>query len=277
MFGIILMALGTLMGEANASIAKTEVAAKKESIYTLGFLNTLLGAIIYAMVGITTGNFYLNPASFPTLALRIVLEIFQSHLTLIALITSERSTFSFFRVLTLPLLLLVDVFLGYLIGWTQVIGITFTVGIIFFLFLRKDLSLKGFGPLVITTFIPVITISLYKYHITNFNSVAGEQVVVCLFLAFYFLLMAGIRTKENPIAFLRKPIFMLQSGAEGVGAVLEAFAYQFGPASVILTAKRSTSVLWSILAGHQYFHEHKFGVKLFSALVLLGSLYLLIS
>jgi hypothetical protein len=277
MFGVILMALGTLMGEANASIAKTEVNAKKESIYTWGFLNASLGAVIYAIVGVATGNFYLNPESFPTLAVRIILELFQSHLTLIALVASERSTFSFFRVLTLPILLLVDIFLGYSLGFSQVAGIVLTVGVILFLFLKKGLNQKGIWPVAITTFIPVITISLYKYHITNFNSIAGEQIVVTLFLAVYFLLMARIWTKENPIAFLRKPIFVLQSGAEGVGAVLEAFAYQFGPASVILTAKRSTSVLWSILAGHHYFHEHKFGIKLFSAIALLGSLYLLIS
>ncbi len=277
MFGVILVALGTLMGEVNASIAKTEVSAKKESIYTWGFLNTAIGAVIYAIVGAATGNFYLNPESFPTLAIRIFLELFQAHLTLVALVTSERSTFSFFRVLTLPLLLLVDIFLGYSLGYNQIAGLILTVGVISFLFLRKGLKTKGIWPVAITTFIPVITISIYKYHITNFNSVAGEQIVVSIALALYFLLMARVWTKENPIAFLRKPIFMLQSGAEGTSAVLEAFAYQFGPASVILTAKRSTSILWSILSGHRYFHEHKLGIKLLAGAGLLVSLYLLIA
>jgi hypothetical protein len=275
MFGTILMALGTLMGEVNASIAKTEVSQRKESIYTWGFLNASLAGIIYAITGAATGSFYLNPESFPTLGLRIFLELIQSHLTLVALVSSERSTFSFFRVLTLPLLFLVDLFLGYSLGYSQIAGLVLTVGIILLLFMRNGLNQKGIWPVAITTFIPVITISIYKYHIANFNSVAGEQVVVTIFLATYFLLMARFLTKENPIAFLRKPIFVLQSGAEGVGAVLEAFAYQFGPASVILTIKRSTSVIWSILAGHQYFHEHKLGIKFSAAVGLFLALYLL--
>lgn len=275
MFGTILMALGTLMGEINASIAKKEIASRKESIYTWGFLNASLASVIYALIGAAAGSFYLDPASFPTLGLRIFLEFIQAHLTLVAVTSSERSTFSFLRVLTLPLLFAADFFLGYSLGYGQIAGIVLTVGIILLLFINNSLSRKGLWPIIITTIIPVITISLYKYHITNFNSVAGEQVVVTLFLAGYFLLFAQLKTKENPIAFLKKPIFVLQSGAEGLGAALEAFAYQFGPASVILTVKRSTAVIWSILSGHQYFHEHKFGWKLSAASGLVLALYLL--
>ena len=100
--------------------------------------------------------------------------------------------------------------------------------------------------------------------------------MLCILPDGYFLIMAFFIAKENPIKFLKKPIFIGQSFSEGIGAVLGSFAYLFAPASIITTAKRSLSVLWSIVAGKVYFHEKHLIIKLMAFTLIIGGLVLLV-
>lgn len=91
----------------------------------------------------------------------------------------------------------------------------------------------------------------------------------------YFAVLARVRAHEHPLALLRRPVFLAESLAQGVGGVIEGFAYVFAPATVIVAAKRSTAVLWSIGTGNHVFHESHLVVKMITGLGLIGGIALL--
>jgi hypothetical protein len=47
----------------------------------------------------------------------------------------------------------------------------------------------------------------------------------------------------------------------GAGMMLGSFAFLFAPASIILAVKRSSVILWSMVAGNVFFHEKKAFIK----------------
>ncbi|MEK7560318.1 MAG: hypothetical protein AAB522_03410, partial [Patescibacteria group bacterium] len=68
----------------------------------------------------------------------------------------------------------------------------------------------------------------------------------------------------------------LQSATSGAGSVAMSFAYVFAPASVIVTAKRSFMIFWSILSGSIYFHEKRIVLKFIAMAFLISGIILLI-
>lgn len=276
MFGVILTFISTFFKEIGTAIGKRKVTERKESIFTMGFLNMIWGTIFFLFYAIfIRGEFILSPDSFPTLGLRAILEIIQAHVTMLAITRADRSTFGFLRIWTIPLILAVDVTLGYEIGTSQMLGISLIVLSFIILFINHGINKKGAWLVVFTAVNAVITISLFKYNITHFNSVEAEQSIIFLVLMLYFYLMARHIAKEKPIFFLKKPVFLIQSLTKGIAGVFMSFAYLFAPASIIATAKRSTTILWSILSGNFYFHEKKFVVKLISFIFIVVGLVLL--
>jgi hypothetical protein len=275
MLGVILATLGTLLDEVSTSIGKLKVSQKLESVYTMGFLGTFFSTIGFVLIGLLQNNYVFQAASLPTFTLRAFLEIAQAHVAMLAVNRADRSTFGFIRTLTIPLLVLVDLILGYKINNFQIAGLGLIIITLFFIFIGKDIKKKGAGLVLFTAINAVITLSLYKYDITHFNSVAAEQSIINLLILLYFLLAANIFTKENPFRFLTKPIFFAQSAADGVASLLIGFAYKFAPASIILACVRSTSVFWTVVSGGLYFRERHIAVKLMILVLLAVGIILL--
>ena len=121
-----------------------------------------------------------------------------------------------------------------------------------------------------------IDLSLYKYDISHFNSVAGEQGTMAVVIALYFLIMAIMMHRENPFYALRRPILFGQTVSSGAAYVINSFAYTFGPASIIATAFRGFSVLFSILSGNFYFKEKGFIIRTILFCVIVAGLICLI-
>lgn len=277
MFGIILSSLGALWEEVGLSIGKTKVAARQESIYTMAFLDMMWGVVIFlVMVAWTKGKiFTFTVASLPTFGLRTVLELILAEITVRAITTASRSTFGFLRTLTIPLLLGIDIVLGYVIGPWQIVGMALVVLTIVWLSYSHGLERRGMGLVLGTAVLAAVTLSLYKYDITHFNSVVGEQLVLMAILVLYFWGKARFVAGESPEKFLRQPVFLLQSASAGVASLLGSFAFVFAPASVILAAKRSSAVLWALLSGRRYFQEQRFAAKLLGFFFLAAGLVLL--
>lgn len=276
MIGVILASFGTLFDEAAMMIGKKEVAAQRESVYTMGFLNLFWATVIFLGIAIfVPGAFVFSMASLPTFILRAVLEIAQAHVTVRAITVASRSAFSFIRTLTIPLLLGVDLALHYTIGMYQFIGMAVIIVTFIMLFINHGIERKGAGAVLFTAVNAVITISLYKYHITYFNSVVAEQLIVIIIIMGYFLMMAHFRAREMPFRFFKKPIFLGQSASMGIGVGLESFAMMFAPASIILAAKRASAILWSVLSGNLYFHEQHFAMKIIGFVFLAVGIVLL--
>lgn len=287
MFALLLVGLGSLVAEIGHSIGKKEVASRRESILGMGFLNAMWVTFFLFILtfllpnnflpgGINTG-FYFNPESLPTFILRVVLEIVILHLVLKGVTLASRTTFTFLRMVTIPFLLIVDLLLGYEISTYELIGIGIILLTTLYLASGSILEKAGMWYVLSSATLAVITMSIYKYHLTFFNnSVPGEQLTMASIMIVYLFCVTIVTTKKNPLRHLKRPKVFIQSFSVGVASVLISFAFLFGASSVIVAAKRTTSVLWSILSGHFFFNEKKFVFKLHAFLVLVGGLYFLI-
>lgn len=276
MFGVTLVSIGTFLQEISTVIGKKAVEKRLESVYTMGFLSTLWSVVLYLFLIVAVRQeFIFSLASLPTFGTRLFLEIIQADLYMRALVKAERSTFGLARTLTIPLLLGVDFFLGYQLSRTQIIGMGVIAITLLAVFASRDIKKAGIGLVVLTALNAVITLSLFKYDITHFNSVETEQLLVSAAVLVYFFFAAYFRSKENPFLFLRKPIFLIQSISDGAGGIIQSFAYAFAPASVILAAGRSSAVLWSVLSGNRYFREQHLLLKVGLLFVTIAGLILL--
>ena len=277
MLGLLLVLSATFCGEIALSIGKRSVEDGKQSIYAMGFLNGLWGTLLLFFTAfVIRKTFLFSFASLPTFGLRLILELAQAHVSVLAIARADRSTFGFLRILTIPLLLLSDVALGYSISGLQIAGMAIIIAGLIALFIKNGIRRRGMWLVLFTAVNAAATISLYKYNITHYNSVEAEQGIALIVLMLYFFAMARFVKGENPLYFLKKPIFLAQSLSEGVGVVLIGFAYLYAPASIITAIKRAAEVLWATVSGKMYFGEQKLLVKLAVFVCVAAGLVLLI-
>lgn len=276
MFGIILIAAAGVFEETGTVIGKYQVAHKKESLYAMGFLSSIWAAallLLFSWFG--EAPFIFSFESLPFFVSRVVLEVLLLFVSLNALLDADRSTFSFLRVLTIPLLLSVDIALGYSLSLPQIAGISFIVMALLFLFFNHSLGRKGKLLSLLSAILAVATISLYKYDITHYNSVVAEQSLTYMVLLVVLVGTAWWKRGENLFSYLTKPLFLLQSLASGIAGLIVSFAFLFAPASIIMAARRSIEVLASIVSGRAYFHEKHPIVKLVCFLLVCSGLLFL--
>lgn len=276
MFGLLLVFIASIFGETASSIGKREIQMRKESIYSFGFLDLLWLTAFFLAYALTSSTaFVFDLASLPTFFVRVVFELALVYLAVHAIVAADRSTFGFLRILTIPLLLVVDLALGYALSSTQVFGMGVIVVSFAVLFMNHGIREKGARYVIGTALLAVVTISLYKYNITYYNSVVAEQGIMSLIIMAFYFLMARVVYRENPFRHLKDPVIFVQSLSSGIGGVFLSFAYLFAPASVIATANRSFALIASIVAGNLYFKEKHLAVKLAAfALMTIGIILL---
>lgn len=255
MFAGLLILVGSFFAEVADSIGKKQVQRSKQNVYSLGFLNSFWVTIILFVSIILGANFTFNTASFPTFLTRVVLEIVLAHITVLGIIRAERSTFAYLRLLTIPLVLIIDLVLGNSLGMAQIIGVNLVfLGLIILLY-RNPKSNKGVWTVVLGAVIASITLSLFKYDITHYNSVAAEQLLVTSAVVFYFYIASVVRKQRVDLSLLIKPWTALQSLSSGLETAFVSFAFYYAPTSIITVLKRTTAMFWAVLFGHRYFKE----------------------
>lgn len=276
MFGVLLTALSSIFQELGTAIGKHEHELKHEDIFSMGFINTVVGTGVFIAIAYYGDPFVLSPASYPTLALRIILELILTYLTLIAIINATRSTFSFFRTITIPLLLVIDWIVGYTISDFQTAGIIIILLTLWHLHYADYSEHKGQKVVIATAVLASATIGLYKYNITFFNSVTAEQTIVMTAKILFLLLMAIFIKKHNPFKIFVQPWPLVQGLSSGIATALISYAYLFSPASIIMGAQRTLSVVAGVFSGHYYFKEKNLGKKVIH-LILIGVGIILLS
>jgi hypothetical protein len=276
MLGIIFIVLGTFLDEISASFGKWEVGHKKESIYTYGFLNYFWVLVFFIILCLFTGNFVFSLQSIPLLIVYLIFEAAQLYSSLHAVVEADRSTFGFIIIGTIPLLLIVDRVMGYDITTFGLVGISIIIFGLLILMLNHGLSKKGIGYVLFSTVNAVITISIYKYLITNYNSVEAQLIITSPILLIFLFVLAKRKSNENPFKFLFKREFIIQSMSRGIAGIATSFAYLFAPASVITSAKRGSSVILSMIAGNRVFHEKHLVIKIISSVFVIAGLVLLL-
>lgn len=96
--GFLLALFSTFFDEVSSSIGKKEVLEKKESIYTMGFLNIFWALLFFAFIIVfVKQEFLFSLSSLPTFIPRAILELAQAHFTILAIVYAERGVFGFIR------------------------------------------------------------------------------------------------------------------------------------------------------------------------------------
>jgi hypothetical protein len=263
MFGILLTAIGEVFNQTSTSIGKYEVMQKRESVYAMGFLHAVWTTLFFIIITVVSrAEFIFSFESLPTFTTRLVLELIVTFVSINAVISASRSTFAFLHILTIPLLLGVDMLLGYNITTVQLTGISMIIMALIFLLTNHGLSRHGKFLSILTSILAVGTVSLYKYDITHFNSVVAEQTLTYCFILIFIIIIAKLHTKENVLKYLKKPIFLTQSLVAGLASVIFSFALTLSAPSIFIAVKRSFEVLISIIAGRVVFHEKSLIIKI---------------
>jgi hypothetical protein len=275
MTALFIILFSTLSQEVADSFGKKAAARRQASAYGLAFLGFFWVAVFMAGSLLVGAEFRLQAASLPTLVPRIVLECAIAYLSAVSVIRMERSAMGFLRLLTIPLLLATDLIMGYRITVWEMLGIGLLLAGMAWVFSRSRGSRKGGGYVVLLALVGVATASLYKYDITHFNSIAGEQLVVALSVMLFFSVVARLKGLPQPIRLVAKPLTGTQSLAGGLAFAVESFAYMYAAPSVIVSIKRGLALLWSIAFGHKWFNERGLAVKLRAASIAVAGLVLL--
>lgn len=275
MFPVLLMLTSTLSTEVSSSMGKQLVRQRRENVYDLAFLGIFWGTVIMIITLAFGAEFRVTLASLPTLLARIVLEFGLLIAIAEATIRADRSTVGFIRLITIPLMLVVDIALGYHISSLQFMGIAVMFVALVVAFRHNPISRRGAWAALLSGLIGVGTVTLYKYNITHFNSVAGEQITVLVVVCIGLHILSYRRSRRSPLQLLFRPATSTQALADGVAIPLESFAYSLAPASLIMAYKRSFALIWSIVFGGTRFHEHSIRRKVSAAVLMAGALVLL--
>ncbi len=276
MLGILLTSLATFFGEIGDLVGKKQAGMGRQDALAMGFFNYFWAGVIFLAVVIYKSTFAFSIGSLPTFIPRAILEIVQTHLMMLAIIRADRSTYGFIRVLTMPLLLCVDLLLGYALSSHQIFGIGVIAFTLLVIFLSDKVGKKGRWLVLATAVNAAATTSLFKYDITHYNSVEAEQLIITVILLIYFwiagLMFSG---KNNFKRMFSSRIFFFQSLIQGFAGAVESFAYPFAPASIIMAVKRSSATTWSMLSGQFVFSEKNFAFKASLLVLLIGGIVLL--
>jgi len=275
MLGIFLTLIGTVLEEAGNSLAKAGVKLKLESVDMLGFLSNFWTSLFFlALVAMRWPDMHI--ATWPTLLIRLPLEIIPAWLTVRAIALCSRSTFGFVRVTTIPALLIADTLMGYSLDPYQIGGILLITLTLFFLYTNHGFEKKGLIYVFLASLMPVITSTLLKYNLNHGNSLELEQALVCIVLTVYFYTQTR-RRHENPLRFLTQPVLLAQAILHALGGVVLSFGFNLTLPSVHMAAKRSGSLISSLASGRLMFHEKKMGLKIAAmAICVLGIILLAI-
>lgn len=277
MFGIALATLESIFDEVSTSAGKRAVQKREESLYVSIFVTSCVGLIVFSIVGYVLHlPFYFSSASFPLLSLRIVLEILLSYISTQAVIIANRSIFSMGRVLTIPFVMLIDSILGVAISLPAYLLMIFVV-VLFVWTLRHEKGIPRGRPLIIfMSALAAVTISLYKYDTTHYNSVFAEQSIVLAALGLWAFAISALH-RENPFRAFRRPHVIVQSTLYGLSSITGSYVYLFGAASVVTTVRRSMSVFSGLASDVLYFKKkvpfHKIAIAVLlvvSSMLLLG-------
>lgn len=263
--GLLLIGAAGLFDEIANAIGKEQALHKKETIFTIGLIKTFWAVIILlipVLLGVSQFQFSLD--SLPTFLPRLILEIILSYVAIKALVLADRSTATIFSVLTVPFLLIIDIFFGYVTSPVTAFLIALSVIVVLVFSLRdKNIGKRGIGFVITASMLAVVTTQLYKYNIENFNSVAAEQSIIIAVMVLFYLTMSLIKERDITKVLWRRKV-MLQAISSGITVGLFSYAIYYLPPSIMIAAKRVIRMLWALLSGRFYFKEdhgmHKFAI-----------------
>lgn len=278
MLAAMLVLVGNFFEELSASASKHAFTGRVFTYVLYGFLIEAISVLFFGGTALIGGySLAYNTHALPLFALRVITEFLQCEVVFRALAIADRSTFGFVRVLTIPLLLIVDIMMGYKITNIEFLGIGIILVVLLAYFAGGKLHGKGMGLSLASALLSVSDLSLYKYDIAHYNVATVSQLYVALALfAIYAVRLVLSKTdRKLLVEMTAHPLLGLVFVSQGFSSLLTSLAYQYAPASLILAFSRGVSVMWSLLSGVFYFHEERVLRKTFAFAIIVIGLFVL--
>lgn len=276
MIGSLLALFEAMFDETASSLGKKSIAKKEESPYAFLFITYLIAVFVFLVVGLSADlPYHFNFAAIPTFTSRLIFEMILGYVMLKSLTLFDRSFFSLSRMMTVPLVLLLDMSFGTQVPFFQILIIALMFLTFLLLCLHEKVSFKRLRLALPLAVIPAITILLFKYDISHYNSAYSEQLTILVFMMLWSFCMDIVLTKENPFRLLSHPIILAQATCSGVASLAGAYAYNYGSASVVTALRRSFSLLASFLSDIFFFKRKERKDTIVTIIVLLVLLALL--
>lgn len=279
MFAGILVFIGHFFEEISSSASKFAFKERVFSYTMYGFLAHVVAAGFFAvMVMFEAKPFAYNTAALPLFGIRLIAELIQCEIVYRAIVKSDRSTFGFARILTIPLLLVVDIMLGYNISNGQLAGIGIIAAALLAYFGAGHVKGKGLYLTLLSSVLSVVTISLFKYDVSHYNTPGVVQFVASSAVAIiYGVRVLSSKHDRKLLGHMKDhPFLGLTLLAQAASSALISYAYALAPASLVLALSRASAVIWSLISGVLYFHEHKVVRKAFVCAVLAVGLLVMV-
>ncbi len=276
----LLVFFGHFFDEISVSASKHAFKDRVLSYTLYGFISHLVSTIFFVgMIFVVGDKFVYNTNAIPFYLVRLVTEIIQCEIVYRALVKSDRTTFGFARILTIPLLLIVDIVLGYTISNGQLIGIGVIAAALLAYFGVEHSNKKGARLALISSVLSVANISLFKYDVSHFNSIGVAQSIMAGTMAIIYGVRVVLSKKDRVLLKEMKhhPMLISTFVSQSIANSIISYAYKFAPASLILALSRASAVVWSLLSGVFYFHEKKVLRKVFVCALLAVGLVIMVN
>ena len=177
---------------------------------------------------------------------------------------SDRSTATIFSSLVIPLLLITDIILWYNITYYQILWVIFISTILLYNSFSWVINTKWIKYILITNLISLVSISIYKYLITNYTNAYTQLNIQSLFGS---ILLSLLIIKNYWLKWIKKLLnknYLLIGLLRGSGTTITWIAYMFWPASIVTVFKRISTMFWWTIFWKIIFEENNFKQKLVS-------------
>lgn len=279
---LLLWIIWTFFEEINSSINKHK--SQKHHFLKMWVITTFFWMIVFLLSWLykyyfTQINLNFNFDSIFLLFIRLIFEILQTYFTMQAIQKADRTTFSTIRILTIPLLIIVDIILGYNFTfysfiWMWIILLAFII----FNFRWKIINFKWWQYVLFTAINAVFTISIFKYSITHYwNSVEIDQFFILSWILLFFIIYNYKKNKSCALKLIiQEKQFLFQWIAIWLASLILSYSYLYLNASEATMIKRAWEMFWSIIAWYLFFKESHIYKKLILAFFILLWLIIMI-
>ncbi|MDR0607196.1 MAG: hypothetical protein LBG52_02330 [Candidatus Peribacteria bacterium] len=260
--GIFILFFGCFFLE-QSSVLKKKLGAEID-IHQISLLMMLV-TMIFSGIIITISNdwtFTRTLGSFFLVVFQILAGVIFSELSNKAIHQSDRSTFSVMSTISIPLLLISDIVLGYNVSRRQIAGVIILVIMLSYTVIKGDFSKKGLKYIISSNLIAIGTTVAFKYATTYYASTELMNFYNAGGMSLLFFIIVGKTKGRHGIAQILRPKYLGFASLYAVGSVLCAAAYKYMIASMVIALKRCFSMMFGILTGKLFFHEENTTKKL---------------
>ncbi|MDR3168913.1 MAG: hypothetical protein LBU27_04055 [Candidatus Peribacteria bacterium] len=266
--GILILFFGCFFLE-QSSVLKKKLGAEID-IHQISLL-TMLATMVFSGIVVATSNdrtFTRTLGSFLLVVFQILAGVLFSEISNKAVHQADRSTFSVMSTISIPLLLISDIVLGYDVSWRQIAGVIILVMMLGYTVFTGDFSKKGIKYIITSNLISMGTIIAFKYTTTYYASTELMNFYNAGGMSLLFLVIVGRTKGRHGIQQILRPKYLGFASLYAVGSVLCAAAYKYMIASMVIALKRFFSMMFGILTGKLFFHEENTTKKLSVASVI---------